>query len=225
MKKLFILMVAMVLALSACVQDNGKKMPKVGDKKHYDVTNVTPDGEIKLSLVSEITAVNDSSATISQTFTYPDGNSITNSYTSLIAGEDADVPLKSIFAKYLVQFGDSLEFVEGADFVRYRNDLNENTVLDPAKMVLKHSAEGSELMIVLSVEERTVHGKEKLTTPAGTFDCIKFSENHVAKIGDEEFFTQLVCWYDLKNCEQVKQIDLTKNGDLTYEVVLVKVEE
>ena len=218
-------MAAMVVALSACVQNNGKEMPKVGDKRHFQVTNVTPDGEIKLSLVSEITAVTDSSATVSQTYTYPDGRTISNSYTSLIAGENADVPLKSIFAKYLVQFGDSLEFVEGADYVRYSNELSEKTVLDPAKMVLKHSAEGSEKMIVLSVEERTVHGTEKLTTPAGTFNCIKFSENHVAKIGDEEFFTQLVCWYDLKDCSQIKQIDLSKAGDLIYEVVLVKVEE
>ena len=212
------------MALSACIQNNGKPLPKVGDKRYYDVTNITAEGERKLSLVSEVTAVNDSSVTISQTYTYTDGNQITNSYTSLIAGDDADIPLKSIFAKHLVQFGDSLEFVEGEDFVRYRNDLDENTLFDPARMVLKYTADGSELVIVLSIEERIVHGKEKLTTPAGTFDCIKFSENHVAKIGDEEFFTQLVCWYDIKDGSQVKQTDLTKDGNVVYDLVLVKVE-
>ena len=224
MRKLFFVMAALVMALSACVQNNGKPMPKVGDKKYYDVTNITAEGERKLSLVLEVTAVNDSSTTISQTYTFPDGEKITNSYTSLIAEEDANIPLKSIFAKHLVQFGDSLELVEGTEFVTYKNDLNEKTIFDPARMVLKYAADESELMIVLSVEERIVHGKEKLTTPAGTFDCIKFSENHVAKIGDEEFFTQLVCWYDVKNSSQVKQTDLTKNGDVVYDLVLTKVE-
>ena len=217
-------MAALVMALSACVQNNGKPMPKVGDKKYYDVTNITAEGERKLFLVLEVTAVNDSSTTISQTYTFPDGEKITNSYTSLIAEEDANIPLKSIFAKHLVQFGDSLEFVEGTEFVTYKNYLDEKTIFDPARMVLKYAADESELMIVLSVEERIVHGKEKLTTPAGTFDCIKFSENHVAKIGDEEFFTQLVCWYDVKNSSQVKQTDLTKNGDVVYDLVLTKVE-
>lgn len=226
MRKLFFLIAVLVMTLSACVQNNGKPMPKVGDKKYYDVTNITPEGEKKLSLVMEVTAVNDSSITITQTYTYPNGEKISNSYTSHMAEneKDSDVPMKSIFAKHLVQFGDSLEFVEGTEFARYKNDLNEKAVFDPARMVLKYAANGSEQTIVLSVEERTVHGKEKLTTPAGTFECIKFSENHVAKIGDEEFFTQLVCWYDLKDGGQVKQIDLTKNGDMVYCVELIKVE-
>ena len=139
MKKLFVLMAALVMSLTACVQNNGKPMPKVGEKKYYDVTNITPEGEKKLSLVAEVTAVNDSNVTISQTFTYPNGEKITNSYTSLIAGKEKDsyVPMKSIFAKHLVQFGESLEFVEGTEFVRYKNDLDEKTIFDPAKMVLK----------------------------------------------------------------------------------------
>ena len=174
---------------------------------------------------AECTAVNDSSITTAQTFTYPDGKKITNSYTSLIEGENADVTLMSLFAKHLYQFGDSLEVVEGEDIVTYVDDMDENTVLNPARMVLKYTAEGSEQMIVLSVEDRIVHGKEKITTPAGTFNCIKFSENHIAKIGDEEIFTQLVCWYDLKDGNLVRQTDLNKAGDITYEVVLVKVEK
>ena len=45
MRKLFFVMAALVMALSACVQNNGKPMPKVGDKKYYDVTNITAEGE------------------------------------------------------------------------------------------------------------------------------------------------------------------------------------
>lgn len=224
MKKLILLTVALVMALSACVQNNSKPTPKVGDKMYYDVTNITPEGKTTISLVSEVTDVNDSTTTVSQTFTFPDGNQITNSYTSLIEKEYTDVSLKSIFVKYLEKFEDSLEFVEGTDFVRYQNDINEKSVFEPARMVLKYTADGSDIMIELSVEERTVHGKEKVTTPAGTFDCIKFSENHVAKIGDEEFFTQLVCWYDIKNRNEVKQTDLGKEGDINYELVLTKTE-
>ena len=224
MKKLCFLVAILVVALSACVQNNGKPMPKVGEKKYYDVTNITAEGERKLSLVSEVTAVTDSSVTVSQTFTFSDGEVKSNSYTSLIAGEDADIPLKSIFAKHLIKYADSLEYVEGTECVRYKNGLDEKTVFEPARLVLKYATDTTELMIVLSVEDRIVHGKEMLTTPAGTFECVKFSENHVAKIGDEEFFTQLVCWYDLTNGSQIKQTDLTKTGDIVYSLVLTKVE-
>ena len=224
MKRVLFFSVAIVVALSACVQNNGKPMPKVGDKKYYDVTNVTPEATQKMSLVIEVTDVTDSTVTVSQNYTLADGEMISNSYTTLIDGGDAQLSLKALFAKYLLKFGDSLEVVEGADVVHYIDNMDENSVFNPARLVLKSAAEGDEVLIELSVEERKVHGKEKVTTPAGTFDCIKFSENHVAKIGEEEFFTQLVCWYDIKDGSQVKQTDLTKNGDLIYEVILVKVE-
>ena len=80
------------------------------------------------------------------------------------------------------------------------------------------------LMIELSIEERNVYKIEEVTTPAGTFRCIKSSENHVAKIGDQEFFRQVVHWYDIKNDGLVKQTDYNKAGEPTMEVILTKEE-
>ena len=133
--------------------------------------------------------------------------------------------MKAVFTRQLMMFNrDSIEFVEGSEKVMYKEHIDENTVMDPARLVLKAKANGTEVMIELSVEERKVFPKEEVTTPAGTFNCIKFSENKVAKIGDEEFFNQTVAWYSIKSNVLVKQVDYNKAGEPTMEVILIKEE-
>lgn len=216
---------AIVMALSACKQDNKDVMPKVGEKLYYDITNVA-DTARKVEMVLEVLGVTDSTVTTSQTFTFSDlEEKISNEYTASVKEEDSEVSMKSIFHENLMPYMDSLEFVEGDKMVKYRNKMDEKTVLEPARMVLKSKADGEDIMIELSVEERKVYGKETVTTPAGTFECIKFSENHVAKIGDKEVFKQLTGWYDYENGSQVKQTDCSKDGNVIYEVLLVKIEQ
>ena len=225
MKKLILLSMAVVLALSACVQNNEKPMPKVGQKKYYDIISITPEGSHKLTLVSEVSDVNDSTLTIVNNYTLLDGSDFKDTVTSYINEEESQVSIKAIFTRNLMIFDrDSLEFVEGTEKVLYKEHVEENTVMDPARLVLKAKSNGSEVMVELSVDERKVLPKEEVTTPAGTFNCIKFSENKVAKIGDEEYFCQTVSWYNVKNDGLVKQTDYNKAGEPTLEVILTKEE-
>ena len=223
MKKLFLMSLVMVLGLSACVQ-NSKPKPKVGDKKFYDVIYTMDDTIKKLSLVVEIMDVTDSTVTSSQTYTYLDsGEIISNLYTSKIEGEYTELPLKSLFAKHLASFGDNLEIVEGSNTIKYLNDMSESTTLEPARLVLKAVSDTTEVMIELAVKDRNVYGSEKITIPVGTFDCVKFSETHIAEIGDNEIFTKITCWYD-KDSNLLRQTDSSKDGKVYYEVILTKME-
>ena len=225
MKKLLLFSMAIVMALSACKQNNEDIMPKVGEKLYYDITNVA-DTIRKVEMVLEVLGVTDSTVTTSQTFTFSDlEEKISNEYTAFVKQDVSELSMKSIFHENLMPYMDSLEFVEGDKMVKYKNKMDEKTVLEPARMVLKSKADGEDIMIELSVEERKVYGKEMVTTPAGTFECIRFSENHVAKVGDKEFFKQLTGWYDYKNGSQVKQTDCSKDGAVIYEVLLVKIEQ
>lgn len=225
MKKLLLFSMAIVMALSACKQNNEESMPEVGDKKYYDITNITPEGSQKIPLVTELVDLNDSTATYVNNYTLLDGSEFKDTIISSNAGEASEVSMKAVFTRQLMMFNrDSIEFVEGSKKVMYKEHIDENTVMDPARLVLKAKANGTEVMIELSVEERKVLPKEELTTPAGTFKCIKFSENKVAKIGDEEFFNQTVAWYSIKNNVLVKQADYNKAGEPTMEVILIKEE-
>ena len=216
---------AIVMALSACVQNNQKQLPEVGDKKYYEVTNITPDTSMTVFLVSEVTDVNDSIATIAHNYTFYDGEIITDTVRSEINGVDSQVSLKALFAKDLMMFNrDSLEFVEGTEKVIYKSHMEENTVMEPVRLVLRTVENGAEVMIELSVEERKVYAKEDVTTPAGTFSCIKFSENHVAKIGDEVSFSNVVYWFNIKNDVLVKQTISNKTGEPYLVMVLTKEE-
>ena len=150
---------AIVMALSACKQDNKDVMPKVGEKLYYDITNVA-DTARKVEMVLEVLGVTDSTVTTSQTFTFSDlEEKISNEYTASVKEEDSEVSMKSIFHENLMPYMDSLEFVEGDKMVKYRNKMDEKTVLEPARMVLKSKADGEDIMIELSVEERKVYGK------------------------------------------------------------------
>ena len=225
MKKLLMFSMAIVMALSACVQNNKKQLPEVGDKKYYEVTNITPDTSMTVFLVSEVTDVNDSIATIAHNYTFYDGEIITDTVRSEINGVDSQVSLKALFAKDLMMFNrDSLEFVEGTEKVIYKSHMEENTVMEPVRLVLRTVENGAEVMIELSVEERKVYAKEDVTTPAGTFSCIKFSENQVAKIGDEVSFSNVVYWFNIKNDVLVKQAISNKAGEPYLVMVLTKEE-
>ena len=219
-------MAAMVMCLSACEQKNDKSMPKVGEKKYYDILSITPEGSEKLTLVAEVVDINDSTATFVNNYTLLDGSEFKDTVVSSIESNSSQaVSIKAIFTKHLMAFDrDSLEFVEGTEKVMYNEHIDENTVMDPARLVLKAKSNGSEVMIELSVDERKVFSKEEVTTPSGTFNCIKFSENKVAKIGDQEFFYQTVSWYNVKNDGLVKQIEYNKAGEPTMEVILTKEE-
>jgi hypothetical protein len=225
MKKLLLFSMAVVMALSACKQNDEESMPEVGDKKYYDITLITPEGSQKIPFVSELVDLNDSTATFANTYTLLDGSEFKDTIISSNAGEAYEVSMKAVFTRQLMEFDrDSIEFVEGVEKVLYKDHIDENTVMDPARLVLKAKVDGTDVMIELSVEERKVLPKEELTTPAGTFNCIKFSENKVAKIGDEEFFNQTVVWYSIKNNVLVKQADYNKAGEPTMEVILIKEE-
>ena len=172
-----------------------------------------------------MTDLNDSIATIAHNYTFYDGEIITDTVRSEINGVDSQVSLKALFAKDLMMFNrDSLEFVEGTEKVIYKSHMEENTVMEPVRLVLRTVENGAEVMIELSVEERKVYAKEDVTTPAGTFSCIKFSENHVAKIGDEVSFSNVVYWFHIKNDVLVKQTISNTTGEPYLVMVLTKEE-
>ncbi len=51
------------------------------------------------------------------------------------------------------------------------NDLSVGQTLPDSNMNMKISMGGMNMNMVLTVKDRKVTGKEKITTPAGTFDC------------------------------------------------------
>lgn len=226
MKKLLMFSMAIVMALSACKQINEAPKPKVGEKMYYEITDFSADTIRKIEYVLEVLEVTDTTVTSSQTYIFPgEEEKLTYEYTSDGTENDSEVSIKSIFHHNLMPYMDSLEFVEGDTMAKYQNKMDETTVLEPARALFKSKAEGKDVMIELSIEERKVLGKEMVTTPAGTFECIKFSEKHVAKIDGEESVKLLFAWYNNKTDASVRQTDCDKEGNVIYEVLLVKMEQ
>ncbi len=68
-------------------------------------------------------------------------------------------------------------------------------------------------LLRMDVLERSVVSLEKITTPAGTFDCVKISYTIICKLGPIKVQTRSVDWYS-KNIGMVRQEIYKKNGKM-----------
>lgn len=92
-------------------------------------------------------------------------------------GSNLYVDLKSLFA----QMEASGTTVEGDD-VKFPINVTDGQSLPDASYTLSMNQGGKVTKIVSTIRDRKVEGREKVTTPAGTFDCYKITANVDAEI-------------------------------------------
>lgn len=97
-------------------------------------------------------------------------------------GDALYVDMKSMFQDLFADAGKragvTVEVQEG--YLSYPFSLKEGDDLKSADFVLTSKQNGKEIMTMRSqIKNRKVVGSEKITTPAGTFDCLKMDETRV----------------------------------------------
>lgn len=71
----------------------------------------------------------------------------------------------------LEQFGDDVDVTMTGTNIDYPNDLSVGQSLPDAGMFIKINLSGINMNMNTEIKDRKVIGQEKITTPAGTFDC------------------------------------------------------
>lgn len=66
---------------------------------------------------------------------------------------------------------------EGSAFLSYPSSLKEGQALPDASYEMSGNANGMDMSMQYKVTDRKVAGKEKITTPAGSWDCFKITYN------------------------------------------------
>lgn len=102
------------------------------------------------------------------------------------------------------------------------NNLSVNDQLEDATMSMKMSSTAMNMEFDITISERTVTGEEKITTPAGTFDCMILSQKTTTKMGDMMTITTSSKEWISKGTGTVRSENYDKNGKLEGYTLLTK---
>lgn len=117
-----------------------------------------------------------------------------------------------------------MEMEISGDALVMPNELTPGMALPDGQMEMKAMMNGMALMnMKLSITNRKVEGMETVTTPAGTFDCVKLTqETELKTIVKMKMST--TTWF-AKGVGMVKTENYDKNGKLEGSSVLTKLEK
>jgi hypothetical protein len=122
-----------------------------------------------------------------------------------------------------------LDKYEGMDIEVSSHDLalpakmNVGDMLPDGAVTAVVKNNGIKMMTITSeVHNRKVEAKEKVTTPAGTFDCVKVTFDTDGKVGFMKTHAKGAVWY-AKGIGTVKSENYNKKGKLEDSVELVEV--
>ncbi|HAS46168.1 MAG TPA: hypothetical protein DCS93_37150 [Microscillaceae bacterium] len=119
--------------------------------------------------------------------------------------------------------GKNMEMKMESDFLDIPNNPRVGQKLKDGKMQISMGTEGMANMFKTQVKitDRKVDGVEKITTPAGTFDCVKISYNSQMKMSFMNTRTKTVQWF-AKNVGMVRSETYNKRGKLSGYTELTK---
>jgi|SRR5690554_810333 len=92
-------------------------------------------------------------------------------YQVTCKGNKLSIDFESLLSPQLMEQFKEMDYEITGTNLDWPNDLSVGQTLPDSNMNMKISMGGMNMNMVLTVKDRKVTGKEKITTPAGTFDC------------------------------------------------------
>lgn len=175
----------------------------------YTITNVDNSG-------------GETRATMSMKFADEKGKEVfTSDYTYTCTGKGIKIDYNSLLPEAMTsQFKDMEYEITGTD-VELPNDLSVGQTLDDANVTMAISMAGVNMNIVVNMINRKVEKKEKVTTPAGTFDCyVLYNDTQSKTMGATQTFPSRL-WV-AEDVGMVKQETYNKKGSVTNSMALTQ---
>ena len=224
MKKLFVLAAVLMFSCAALCAQDYQMMPNQGKNMIYKVVSSAMGNEIVMYVTQKVQEADASSVTLAMTASSTErGQGQTSSIKYNIEGGNYVISLQDALAENLAQFGGNFEIIESSGMLGYPIALTPETEMEGAKMKIKVSMQGMELVMDLAIQDRKAAGEESITTPAGTFECLKFTENQTVTVMGQQQVTNITYWYG-KGVGLVKQSTEAMGGMVSAELVLQKIE-
>ncbi len=224
MKRFFILAAAILFSCAALSAQEYQMMPEQGKTMFYKVVSKALGNETAIYVTQKIQEADANSVTLAMNTSLAEGAQGQGSTIKYnIEGGNYVISLQDALAENLAQFGGNFEILESSGMLGYPIALTPETEMEGAKMKIKVSMQGMELVMDLAIQNRKAVGEESITTPAGTFDCLKFTEQQVVTVMGQQQATNITYWYG-KGVGLVKQATDAMGGMVSAELVLQKIE-
>ena len=220
MKRKFLFLVTLAFALSSCTEEY-RMISQPGKKYHYDFTVKNAAGTTNWSVSREISEVAENPKVYSITTTTVINGQSETSVTNDTLKSEMVQPIEEAFASHLAQLGPNYEILGGSKYIKYPLMLKENMVLPSESIRVKANIQGKEVIGEISVKNRTFGPVDTITTPAGTFECLRCTETHTMSFEGLENVLQITHWYG-KEAGFIKQHTDATTG--TVDVVLTQIE-
>jgi hypothetical protein len=167
----------------------------------YAIVDVRVDNGLKIAKISS--AVKDEK-----------GNLIaTTNYNVTCNGDVVSIDFKSLMSPQLIDEYKKLDFEITGTNIEIPNKLNVGDKLPDSNMEMIMKMSGMNMKMNVAMKDRKVTGQEKITSPAGSFDCYiitytsEFNMGIIKRATTKQWLSQGV--------GMVKQEDYNENGKLT----------
>ncbi len=155
----------------------------------FQITGYDKKGKINSVVDYSITDVTDNTATIKAKISDKKGKEITTTdYKINCNNNTISIDFKSMMnPDMFAQYKDIEIDFEGTN-IELPNDLSVGKDLKDANMVMIMNMGGMKMNMTMDLVNRKVEGKERISTPAGTFDCYVITYTTEIKMGMKSTF-------------------------------------
>ncbi len=176
-----------------------------------EITSYNKKGKVSSSTVYKITGASEDKVTLEMRLLDKDGELISDSAFDMnCSGDGIIIDAKYMYSPQLMsQYKEMEASVTGTD-VSVPNNLKVGDELKDAEMFISVDMGGISMNVDVLMIDRKVVAEEKVTTPAGTFDCIVLEYKTKLKMGLERNGSGKQ-WL-AKGVGMVKQEDYNKKG-------------
>ncbi len=217
MKTLLTTLITLLFVTSASVaQSNCSKYYPFKEGTTLQYTNYDKKGKESGKLNHKITNYRKSEGkewvTMTMNTSDKKGNGIGDiSYDISCDGSGISIDFKSMANMAMLKQFESMETeITGTNTI-LPNNLSVGQELPDANMNMKISMSGISMNVNTATTNRKVTGKETVTTPAGTFNCLILEHTTTADVMGKKVSTTTKSWF-AEGVGMVKQVSFDKNG-------------
>lgn len=137
-----------------------------------------------------------------------------NDYTFTCQDGEIKIDMRTMMDQKTLEGYEDMEVSIDQTNLVYPATFTDGQTLPDGKLTMKVSSGGVTIMtMVVEVTERKVETFETVTTPAGTFECVKISQVNNMNMGVMKMTTKSAVWFT-KGIGLVKEESYDKNGVL-----------
>ena len=223
MKSLLAICLLLFIAVPSTAQDCSKYYPLEEGTK-FQITNYDKKDKVTGVIDYVIKESSGDMALLAYEMHDAKGELVMSSEYGITCRDEAiSIDFKSLMSPHTMEQYKEMEVdISGTDLI-LPNNLSLGQQLPDAEVLMNVSMAPINMKMTVKIQNRIVKPNEKITTPAGTFDCVVITYDHETKMG-MKISGKVKQWF-AEDVGMVKSENYNKKGKLTGKSVLTAFSE